>query len=167
MPDFRPPTPAAAAANLQRAEGAPVLGIAADATTPWSAAVGQEAALCFKVVNRGGPLRGLYVEIAGDAVSDHLVSIAHASADRGPTAEFSPDGRVLRAELPDATLDAGVTETGRPARDAQPLFDLVVVVRGDKPGSSLMTVRVGPLGTTGTSGSALAGRSFVVTEGSG
>jgi hypothetical protein len=161
MPDLKPPAPPEPPPNARRAEGPPILGVAADAGPAWSASVGQEVALRLRVSNRGGPLRGLYVEIGGDALSHHLISAAEAAA-KGPSVPFASRGSVLRAELADAALDAGFADIKSVPKGSDPTFDLVVRVRGERPGSALMTVRVGPLGASGTSGSALQGRSFSV-----
>jgi hypothetical protein len=163
MPDFRPPPPPADKPGLRRAEGPPTLAVAADVAIPWRAAAGKEAALSLRVVNRGGPLRGVYVEVAGNAVTDRILSAAGAGVTGAGSAEFSRRGSVLRAELPDVTLDAGLADTKpKPPPEAEPSFHLVVRIRGERAGSSLMTIRVGPLGATGITGSAMQGRSFVV-----
>src|SRR4051794_23864063 len=54
----------------RRADGNPALGVIADTATPWRAKVGEEVTLRIQVSNRGGPVRGLYVEMSGDAVSN-------------------------------------------------------------------------------------------------
>jgi hypothetical protein len=162
MPEFKPPPPPPAPLGLKRAEGPPTLGLVAEGATPWRTAPGKVTTVALKVVNKGGPLRGVYVEIGGNAISDQILTGTDAAVDGSGTGEFTKRGSVLRAELPEVQLEAGLADKKGAPPDAEPTLQLIVGIRGERAGSSLMTIRVGPLGATGSSGSALQGRSFVV-----
>jgi hypothetical protein len=160
MPDFKPPPPPIAKPEKRkRAEGSPVLAMKPDQATPWKATVKEAAALRLLVMNRGGPLSGMYVELAGNAVSDALIEAEDATLG-GAKARFEKKGSSFRAEISDAHLDAHFADASR--ADPAPSIDLVVRIRAQRAGNALMTVRVGPLGATGITGSAMEGRSFVV-----
>lgn len=160
----RPPEPP------KRAVGAPALGLLSDPKVPWRASEGGSVTLELVLNNRGGPLKGAYVEVAGAGVTqDKLVSAAEVAVKGQPkaTATFSVTGGVARAELPQLALEAGYVEpTGKKKSDIPPppppSLRLTVNVRGEKAGSALVTVRVGSLDAKDPRGSALQGKTFVV-----
>jgi hypothetical protein len=160
MPDFKPPPPPLTKPEKRkRAEGSPVLAMKPDAATPWRATVKELTALRLQVMNRGGPLSGMYVELAGNAVSDALVEGEEATLG-GAKARFERKGSAFRCEISEAHLDAHFADASR--GDPAPSIDLVIRIRAQRAGNALMTVRVGPIGATGIMGSAMEGRSFVV-----
>ena len=151
----------------RRADGTPALGVIADTATPWRAKVGEEVTLRIKVSNRGGPVRGLYVEMSGAAVSEKQTQPMSVSTDGKTEVKFVSTSDGARAELPATAIEAGyvageVKRSG-PATPPPPVITLTVRVRAVKAGQSIMTVRVGPHGATSTTGSAMAGRSFIAT----
>jgi hypothetical protein len=160
MPMFRE-IETRARSSPSRADGAPALGLTSD-KAPWNTSVGATLRLELALSNRGGAAGGLYVELGGDAARS-LVSGVRVSAGASKDVAFEKRGATWRAELPDAELEAGFAD----AADAklvggQPTVSLVVEALGERAGSALMTVRVGPMGATGTTGSALQGRSVTV-----
>lgn len=156
--------------ELKRAVGAPALGLLSDPKVPWRAAQGGSATLELVLTNRGGPLKGAYVEVAGAGVTqDKLVTPSNAAVQGQPksAAPFVVKGGVARAELPLLALEAGYVEpTGKKKTDfplpPPPSIRITVSLRGDKAGSALVTVRVGSLDAKEPRGSALQGKSFVV-----
>jgi hypothetical protein len=152
----------AKAPGVARAEGPAALALVADAASSWTCSVGGDVALKLRVSNRGGPLKGMYIEIGGEAVSGGLVTAGNAEGN-GASAELVANGSVLRAELAAIVLDAGYADLKAvPKGTPQPGFDLALAMRGAKAGSALMTVRVGPLGAVGPSGSAMQGRGITI-----
>ncbi len=163
MPDFKPPPPPVAKPEKRkRAEGSPVLAMRPDQSTPWRANLKETTALRLQVMNRGGPLAGMYVEVAGNAVAEGLIASEEVTLG-GAKGQFEKKGSAFRAEISDAKLDAHFADASR--ADPAPSIELVVKLRAERPGNGLMTVRVGPLGATGIMGSAMEGRSFVVAPG--
>ncbi|MEI8256382.1 MAG: hypothetical protein WCJ30_11980 [Deltaproteobacteria bacterium] len=168
MPDFRPVQKPVALADpgARRAEGSPSLAVIADVATPWRAVAGEETVLRIHVGNRGGVASGLYIEIAGDAVEQqHVEALQVTPGGDGPPIPFAAGRTSARAEMPAAMVPAGFLPpavSGGPKPPPQPVVTFLVKVRARKSGQALMTVRVGP--SKGTSGSGMAGRSFVVTE---
>jgi hypothetical protein len=139
--------------------------VVADAATPWRGDAGKTVSVRVNVGNRGGAAKGIYVEIAGAAIEQGLVSPIEVRDESGATAvPFETRSGVARAELPDVPVEAGYVapeKKGTPM-PPQPIRALEVRVKGEKAGQGIMMVRVGPRGATGSSGSAMAGRSFVV-----
>jgi hypothetical protein len=161
MPDFKPPPPPVQKPEKRkRSEGSPVLAMKPDQGTPWRAAANESTALKFQVSNRGGPLAGMYVELGGNAVSDALIAGEDAVLG-GVKGRFEKKGSAFRAEMSDAKLEAHFADATR--GDPAPAIELVIKLKAQKAGNALMTVRVGPIGATGTMGSAMEGRSFIVT----
>jgi hypothetical protein len=166
LPDLRAAAAPAvsAAGGPKRADGTPSLGVVADSATPWRGGAGKTVSLRVNVGNRGGAANGVYVEIAGAAVEQGLVTAVDVRAEPGAAIAFELRGGVARAELPEVVVEAGYAapeKKGTPM-PPQPIRVLELRVKGAKQGQALMTVRVGPRGATGSSGSAMAGRSFVV-----
>jgi hypothetical protein len=160
--------------ELKRAAGSPALGLLSDPRIPWRTLEGASATLELVLTNRGGPLKGAYVEVAGAGFTqDKLVTPSNAAVQGQPksAAPFVLKGGVARAELPQLALDAGYVEpTGKKKTDfplpPPPSLRLTVSMRGDKAGSALVTVRVGCLDANEPRGSALQGKSFVVERAS-
>ncbi len=166
-PDMRPaqtPASTSAASAVRRAEGTPALGVVADSSTPWKSAPGSTVTLRMNVGNRGGGAKGIYVEVAGAAVEQGLVTALEVGCDGAPATTFALKSGAARAELSTVAIEPGVlpplTKGGPSA--PQPIRAIEVRLRTEKEGMALMTVRVGPLGASGTAGSGMAGRSFVV-----
>jgi hypothetical protein len=164
------PAPPPRPAEPKRAVGSPALGLLSDPRVPWRATEGGSIALELVLTNRGGPLKGAYVEVAGAGVtSDKLVTARDVAVQGQPkaSAEFALKSGVARAELPGLSLEAGYAEvSGKKKSDVPPppppSLRLVVQLKGEKAGAALVTVRVGPLDPKETHGSALQGKSFVV-----
>jgi len=164
-----PPVPLKPA-EPKRAVGAPALGLLSDLRVPWRATEGGSTALELVLTNRGGPLKGAYVEVAGAGVTQDKLVTAHDVAVQGQpktTAAFAVKGGVARAEIPQLALEAGYAEvTGKKKSDVPPppppSLRLVVNVRGEKAGAALVTIRVGSLDANEPRGSALQGKTFVV-----
>jgi hypothetical protein len=161
MPDFRPPPEPAAPAVPPRVVGPAALGLLAD-KTPWQVAIGGEAALQLVLANRGGPVKGIYIELTGDAVVKGQVEpISITAGDH--TATFT--GATPRAELTELAIDPGYVEpTGKRPRQAPPLppppsVALFVKIRGKAAGNSLLMVRIGALAG---GASAMQGRGITV-----
>ena len=145
----------------RRETGPATLGLTADAATPWTVRAGETTKLRFTVVNTGGPARGLWVEVSGQAVTGGHAAGVRASS--GETAVLAP-----RAVLASANVDAAeIRDTKDKLPPApKPTATLEVEVRGVTKGKALLTVRVGPMTPKGpaSSGSALCGRALDVTE---
>ena len=146
----------------RRETGPATLGLtAADASTPWTVRPGETTKLRFTVVNTGGPARGLWVEVSGQAVTGGHATGVRATS--GETAILAP-----RAVLASANLEAVEIRDPKdklpPA--PKPTATLEVEVRGVTKGKALLTVRVGAMTPKGpaSSGSALCGRALDVTE---
>ncbi len=152
---LKPPPPP------RRETGSPTLGLVADSATPWTVRAGQTTKLRLTVVNTGGPARGLWVELGGQALTGGHVAGMKASA--GEVAVLAP-----RALLPTANIEAieirDVKDKLPPA--PKPTTTVEVEVRGVAKGKALLTVRVGPMTPKGpaSSGSALCGRAIDVTD---
>lgn len=161
MPDFRPPPEPATPAAPPRVVGPAALGLIAD-KVPWQVAVGGDAALQLVLANRGGPVKGIYIELSGPAIEGKQVQpIAITAGDH--TAPFV--GSPPRAELTSLALDPGFVEpTGKRPRQAPPLppppsVVLTVNVKGLAAGSGLLMVRIGALAG---GASAMQGRGITV-----
>jgi hypothetical protein len=170
MPDFRPVAAPPPPALPERARGNPSLGVSADPATPWRARAGAEIVLRLRVENRGGPARGLSVEVSGAALAEGLVSVQAAGLEGGAPAAAARAGATARADLPDCALEAAlVLSDARSKAPSAPLPPPAIVlelrVRAERAGQGLLSVRVGPRGATGTAGSGLVGRAFVVEAG--
>jgi hypothetical protein len=158
MPDFRPPPEPASPAQPARVVGAAALGLVAE-KTPWQVAVGAEAELRLDLSNRGGPVKGIFVELTGDTVGKTVAPIEIVAGDQ--VAPFAGS----RAELADLALDPGYVEpTGKRPRQAPPLppppsVSVVIRVRGAGAGSGLLMVRIGALAGGAT---AMQGRGITV-----
>jgi hypothetical protein len=108
------------------------------------------------------------VEVGGAALDgEGIVAVQSVSSGSDAPVEFSSEGRTARAELPELSLTAGFV----PAKDKkknptppQPSEKVVVRLRAERPGTGLLTVRVGPLGSPDTRGSALSGRNVSVEK---
>jgi hypothetical protein len=167
-PDFRPVEAPPGPEAPKRAEGTAALGALADAATPWRARVGEEAVVRVRVENRGGPARGLYVELGGAAIAAGLVSVQSVAIEGREAVAFVRKGAAARAELPEVGLDAGFAPAsgrGAPPAPAQPAIVIELRVRAERAGQEILSVRVGLRGATGTAGSAMVGRSFAVEAG--
>jgi hypothetical protein len=145
----------------RRETGPATLGLTADPATPWTVHTGDTTKLRFTVVNTGGPARGLWVEVSGQAVTGGHAAGVRASS--GEVAILAP-----RAVLAGTNLDAAEI---RDTKDKlppgpKPTATLEVEVRGVTKGKALLTVRVGVMTPKGpaSSGSALCGRTLDVTE---
>lgn len=173
MPDFQPVEPPPAPAAPERVRGAPTLVVVAAAATAWRGQVGAEVALQVRVESRGGPSRGLSVEVSGPALGDGIVSApAVAVGGREPAiALVVHKGARARAELSECSLDAGFVAAERRKGEETtrapdpPAIVLEVRVRAERVGQGLLSVRVGPLGAAGTAGSGMIARPFVVEAG--
>lgn len=161
-----PPRPV----EYKRAVGAPALGLLSDLKVPWRATEGGTIALELVLTNRGGPLKGAYVEVAGAGLTqDKLVTARDVAVQGQPKAKasFTMKAGAARAELPHLALEAGYVEpTGKKKSDVPPppppSLRLVLQVQGEKAGAALVTVRVGSLDPNEPRGSALQGKTFVV-----
>jgi hypothetical protein len=122
--------------------------------------VSESVSLRLQLSNRGGPLTGMYVELGGNAISDAFVAGEETTLG-GVKGRFEKKGSAFRAELTDAKVEAHFADATR--ADPAPSIELIVKLKAQKAGSGLMTIRVGPLGATGTMGSVMEGRSFIVT----
>ncbi|APR77859.1 Hypothetical protein A7982_03206 [Minicystis rosea] len=168
-PDFRPVEPPRPPPGPERHKGAPSLAVSADPATPWRGTLGGEITLRVRVENRGGPVRGLFVEVSGAALADGLSSAVAVEGD-GPPSTPVRKGAVARAELAKSEIQAGFAPSERRDKSApplppQPAITLTLRVRADKAGQGLLSVRVGPLGASGTTSSGMVGRTLVVTTG--
>ena len=145
----------------RRETGPATLGLAADAATPWTVRAGQTTKLRLNVVNTGGPARGLWVELGGQALTGGHVAGVKASS--GEVAVLGP-----RALLPTANIEAIEIRDPKDKLPPAPKPSTVVEVeiRGVTKGKALLTVRVGPMTPKGpaSSGSALCGRALDVTD---
>lgn len=161
MPDFRPPPEPATPALPPRHVGPAALGLIAD-KVPWLVAVGGEAALQLVLANRGGPVKGIYIELSGPTIEGKQVEPLSITAGE-VTVPFV--GSPPRAELTELALDPGYVEpTGKRPRQAPPLppppsVALTVNVRGAGAGSGLLMVRIGALAG---GASAMQGRGITV-----
>ena len=162
MPDFRPPPEPASPAEPPRVVGPATLGLVAE-KVPWQVAVGEEAVLQLELANRGGPVKGVYIELSGDALAQKsIVALDVTVGDQ--TAPFTGDAP--RAEVTELAIDPGYVEpTGKRPRQAPPLppppsVSLTVRVRGAKAGNGLLMIRVGALSG---GASAMQGRGIVVS----
>jgi hypothetical protein len=172
MPDFRPPPEPAEPATAARVVGPAALGLVAD-KTPWLASIGGEVELDLVLANRGGPVKGIYIELSGPVIGTQVVPLS-ISAPGGPASETGEEpprieaiftGDTPRAELPGVALDAGYVEpTGKKPRHAPPLppppsVALKVKVRGLAVGNGLLMIRIGALAG---GASAMQGRGITV-----
>lgn len=162
MPDFRPPPEPAGPVVAPRVVGPAALGLIAD-KIPWLATVGAEAELQLMLANRGGPVKGVYIELSGAAIEGkHIEPIEIASFEQ--VAKFT--GSPPRAELSTLALEPGYVEpTGKRPRQAPPLppppsVPLTIRVRGVTPGNGLLMVRIGALAGGAT---AMQGRGITVS----
>ena len=79
----------------------------------------------------------------------------------GATATFKGP----RAELPELALEAAFeVDSNKKAPPPPPIEPrrVIVTIRGEKAGAGLLTVRVGPIGASGTSGSAMQGKTLTI-----
>ena len=157
-PDFRPPPEPASPAQPARVVGPAAFGLVAE-KVPWQVAVGAEAELRLDLSNRGGPVKGIFVELTGDMVGKTVAPIEVVAGDQ--VAAFAG----TRAELTELALDPGYVEpTGKRPRQAPPLppppsVSVVIRVRGADAGSGLLMVRIGALAGGAT---AMQGRGITV-----
>lgn len=157
-PSFASTPEAADTSAMPKVTGPANLGVAAISATPWIVAASASTRISLNVTNRGGASKGLWVELGGPAIAAGHVEPIAASID-GSTAALAP-----RAELVEANLEAASAppqQKGPQPPIPLPAITLEVELRGKLAGSALLTVRVGPLGATG---SAMCGRPFEVTS---
>jgi hypothetical protein len=115
------------------------------------------------LANRGGPVKGVYIELSGAAIEGKQIEpIEIASFEQ--VAKFT--GSPPRAELSTLALDPGYVEpTGKRPRQAPPLppppsVPLTIRVRGVTQGNGLLMVRIGALAGGAT---AMQGRGITVS----
>jgi len=120
------------------------------------------------VVNLGGTAKGLFVEVAGEAVDRKLVAPENVEIAGREVSTAELAGPRPRAELPDFEVVAGavlpdVRKVAEKFFAAPDDMFLTVVVRGRAagPGKGLLTVRIGYIGA-GTQGSLMRGRSISI-----
>jgi hypothetical protein len=163
MPDFRPPPEPTGPAAQARVVGPPALGLIAD-KIPWQVGVGGEVELDLVLANRGGAVKGVYIELSGPTVGAQVLPLSISAAEGTIVAEFST-GSSPRAELATVELEPGYVEpTGKKPRHAPPLppppsVALKVRVRGLAAGSGLLMIRIGALAG---GASAMQGRGITV-----
>jgi hypothetical protein len=149
----------------RRETGPATLGLTADPATPWTVKAGETTKLRFTVVNTGGPAKGLWVELGGQALTAKQVEGVKAfGADaKASNATFSP-----RAVLASSTLDAiEIRDSKEKLPPApKPNTTIEVEIKGLAKGKQLLTVRVGSMTPKGpaATGSALCGRAIDVTD---
>lgn len=165
MPELRPVEAPVTTGGIRRATGAPLIGLVAE-TSAWGAPTGKDVEIALAISNRGGPLKGMYVELGGPG----LAMITPGEAVVGTeSAAFAQRGPVARAELSATQLEPAFIEDGKKGdREivvaARPTRLVLRLRAGARTGSALLTVRVGPVSAKDTSGSALQGRTFTVSS---
>ena len=170
LPKLRVPVAPKPPPPPRRETGPATLGVTADGSTPWTVRAGQNARLKLTIVNTGGPARGIWVELGGQAMTGGHVAGVKASSGEVAIVPARPDGA---SATPRAVL-ASVNLDGAEIRDTKdklppgprPTATVEVEVRGLTKGKALFTVRVGVMTPRGpaSSGSALCGRALDVTE---
>jgi hypothetical protein len=153
-------------ASRPRATGTPSLTLA-EAASPsvWALAPGAALNVTVGFANLGGPSKGVYVEVGGQAVLSGLVSAGDVRIGSTST-KFEKKGSVFRAEVPQTELHAGLLPDPDEKRGKQPLYEGIhranVTLRGDKAGAGLLTVRIGPIKADPGRGSIVQGKTLSV-----
>ena len=166
----RPPPPApeprASTSAPEIIKGPPSLILSkGEGLKPWSLSEGQALSIEIPFANQGGVGRGVSVEVAGPALAAGLVKplCARIGDEEVP---LVVKGAAARAELPRVPLPAAVMAVQEGKKGAAPaaLAFLVASVEltGVKAGSSVLTVRITPLGAAGGRGSVMQGKSVTV-----
>jgi hypothetical protein len=151
-----PPISKAPLREPARRHGSPMLA-AIPITPRWSTKAGGELTIEIVVRNAGGAGKGVWVELGGPGAS--AVELGEVTLERASRARL--DGG--RAMIPDAVIPAGyepVKKGEAPPPDEGAM--LRVVLRAQRTGSALLTIRVGPGAGGSTSGSALVGRTLEI-----
>jgi len=151
-----------------RATGSPSLTLA-EAASPstWALATGAPLNVTVGFANLGGASKGVYVEVGGQAVLSGLVSASDLRLGQA-SVKFEKKGAAYRAEVAAIDLAAGLLPDPDEKRGVGkvPLFDGIqranVSLQGNKAGSGLLTVRIGPMKAEPGRGSIVQGKTLVV-----
>lgn len=149
-----------------RATGTPSLTLA-EAASPsvWALAPGAALNVTVGFANLGGASKGVFVEVGGQAILSGLVSATDVRIGQTST-RFEKKGAAFRAEVPAVDLHAGLLPDPDEKRGKQPLYDGIhranVTLHGDKAGSGLLTVRIGPMKAEPGRGSIVQGKTLAV-----
>ncbi|GAB4209265.1 MAG: hypothetical protein OHK0013_28530 [Sandaracinaceae bacterium] len=151
-----------------RATGSPSLTLA-EAASPstWALAPGGSLNVTVGFANLGGASKGIYLEVAGQAVLSGLVSATDVRVGQTST-KFEKKGAAFRAEIPGVDLHAGLVPDpdDKGGRNRLPLYDGIhranVTLHGDKAGVGLLTVRIGPIKAEPGRGSIVQGKTLTV-----
>ncbi|MBN8613690.1 MAG: hypothetical protein J0L92_24050 [Deltaproteobacteria bacterium] len=153
-------------ASRPRATGAPSLTLA-EAASPsvWALASGATLNVVVGFANLGGVSKGVFVEVAGQAVLSGLVAAGDVRIGSTST-KLEKKGASFRAEVPTIDLSAGLLPDPDEKRGKQPLYEGIhranVTLDGLKPGAGLVTVRIGPLKAEPGRGSIVQGKTITV-----
>jgi hypothetical protein len=155
-------------ASRARATGTPSLTLA-EAASPsvWSVSPSGSLNVTVGFANLGGASKGIYLEVAGQAVLAGLVSATDVRIGQTST-KFEKKGAAFRAEVPTVDLHAGLLPDpdDKGGRHKLPLYDGIhranVTLHGDKAGAGLLTVRIGPMKAEPGRGSIVQGKTLTV-----
>lgn len=153
-------------ASRPRATGAPSLTLA-EAASPsvWAVNTGGSVNVTVGFANLGGASKGVYLEVAGQAVLAGLAAAVDVRMGSSST-KFEKRGASFRAEVPAVELNAGLLPDPDEKRGKQPLYEGIqranVTLEGLKAGSGLLTVRIGPLKADPGRGSIVQGKTITV-----
>jgi len=146
------------------ADGPPSLALAkSEGPRSWETSVGAKLGVAIAFTNQGGKSRGVAVEVGGPALQAGLVVPRRVRVGQ-QEAELVAKGGAARAEFASIDLPAGYaqgTKKGVPLPEPM-TFVAEVDFDGQKAGSSVLTVRVSPLGAAPGRGSVLQGKSVTV-----
>ncbi len=149
-----------------RATGAPSLTLA-EAASPsvWALASGATLNVVVGFANLGGLSKGVFVEVAGQAVLAGLVAAGDVRIGATST-RLEKKGASFRAEVPAVELHAGLLPDPDEKRGKQPLYEGIhranVTLDGLKAGSGLVTIRIGPMKAEPGRGSIVQGKTLAV-----
>lgn len=164
IPDFRPVAAAVGGTAVKRMEGAPALGLAARERA-WRTELGQPLTLTFDIPSNGGPSTGLFAEISGDALKQGILKPVDITVGDATTT-FEGSGGTWKAELPSVPIEAAFASSNPRTKQVVPQSNTKLSARirfeTVAKGSALLMVRVGPLGASGRTGSAMDGKSVFV-----